>query len=109
MGSRMTYECFEVDVSDHVAHIVLTRGDQLNTMTPAFWRDLPLIVNEISDAGEARAIVISSTGKHFCAGMDLAVFTGGGGLAGDAQAEVGRLRANLRLSARSLQESLSSL
>lgn len=105
----MTYECFDVSVTDHVAHIVLKRGDELNTMTPAFWRDLPIIANEISDAGQARAIVISSTGKHFCAGMDLAVFTGGGGVTGNGQAEVGRLRANLRLGARALQESLSSL
>jgi enoyl-CoA hydratase len=106
----MTYECFDVSVTDHVAHVVLKRGDALNTMTPAFWRELPEIANEISDAGEARAIVISSTGKHFCAGMDLAVFTGGGGIGGgNGQAEVGRLRANLRLGARALQESLSSL
>ena len=33
--------------------------------------ELPTIVREIDDSGEARAIVISSTGKHFSAGMDL--------------------------------------
>ena len=107
----MAYECFDLDVSDHVAHLVLKRGDQLNTMIPAFWYELPEIVNELSQQGEARVLVISSTGKHFCAGMDLSVFTGGGGggLAGNGSAEVGRLRANLRLGVKALQDSFTAL
>ena len=74
----MAYECFDVSIADKVAHVKLDRGPNLNTMIPSFWSELPEIINEISDEGKARAIVISSTGKHFCAGMDLAVFTGGG-------------------------------
>jgi enoyl-CoA hydratase len=107
----MAYECFDLDVTDHVAHLVLKRGDQLNTMIPAFWYELPEIVQELDTKAEARVLVISSTGKHFCAGMDLSVFTGGGGggLAGNGSAEVGRLRANLRLGVKALQDSLSAL
>ncbi|OWY59290.1 enoyl-CoA hydratase, partial [cyanobacterium TDX16] len=77
MRAVATYECFDVDVTDSIAHVVLKRGDELNTMTPAFWRELPEIVTGISDDGSARVIVISSTGRHFSAGMDLSVFTGG--------------------------------
>ena len=61
-------------------------------MIPSFWTELPKIINEISDEGKARAIVISSTGKHFCAGMDLAVFTGGGLSDGEKLSEVGEMR-----------------
>ena len=71
----MAYECFDVSITDKVAHVKLDRGPNLNTMIPSFWSELPEIINEISDEGKARAIVISSTGKHFCAGMDLANFT----------------------------------
>jgi enoyl-CoA hydratase len=78
----MGYECFDVEIADQVAHLRLNRGDELNTMVPAFWRELPEIVNRIDAEGSARAIVISSTGKHFSAGMDLSVFTGGGALGG---------------------------
>ena len=74
----MSYECFEVTEIENVAHVQLSRGDSLNTMIPAFWSELPEIINAISDEGKARAIVISSTGRHFCAGMDLSVFTSGG-------------------------------
>ena len=59
------YECFDVSISDKVAHLQLKRPDELNTMTPAFWTELPTIVGEIDAAASARAIVISSTGKHF--------------------------------------------
>jgi enoyl-CoA hydratase len=105
-----TYECFDVDITDSIAHVVLKRGDELNTMTPAFWRELPEIVTGISDDGSARVIVISSTGRHFSAGMDLSVFTGGGGLGGNgSDVEVGRQRANLRLTATALQGSFNAL
>ena len=75
----MGYTCFEVTESDHVAHVQLNRPDKLNSMIPEFWMELPEIISGISDEGRARAIVVSSTGKHFSAGMDLSVFTGGGG------------------------------
>ena len=88
----MGYTCFDISESDGVAHVRLNRPDQLNTMIAEFWSELPQIIDEISSLGRARVIVISSTGKHFCAGMDLSVFTGDNSLtAGDA--EVGRLRA----------------
>ena len=97
----MTYRCFNVEIADHIAHIQLKRGDELNTMVPEFWTELPAIVKDIDDNAKARVIVISSTGKHFSGGMDLAVFTGGssaGTAAARAQTERGRTRASLRLS-----------
>ena len=109
----MSYSCFEVENAGKVAHVKLKRAAELNTMTPAFWTELPQIVNAISDEGRARAIVLSSTGKHFTAGMDLSVFTGGSGVASSAGAgdgaEVGRARANLRLMALHLQDSFNAL
>jgi enoyl-CoA hydratase len=104
------YECFDVSISDKVAHLQLKRPDQLNTMTPAFWSELPAIVREIDAAASARAIVLSSTGKHFCAGMDLSVFTGGSGLAGNGGAtEVGRQRSHLWMMVQALQDSFTAL
>jgi enoyl-CoA hydratase len=49
--------------------------------------------------------VISSTGKHFSAGMDLSVFAGGH----DEDAEAGRLRARMRSTAKRLQWSFTAL
>ena len=50
----------------------MCRPDEYNTMNKAFWSELPHLVEKISDDASARVIVLSSTGKHFCAGMDLA-------------------------------------
>jgi len=101
----MSHRCFTVDIADRVGHITLARPDELNTMIPAFWRELPAIVNELSDSGDVRVIVVSSSGKHFTAGMDLSVF-GGDSLAGAG--EVGRVRANLRLNVLHLQEAFTA-
>ena len=109
MGSLiMTYECFEVTNVGKIAHVQMSRGENLNTMVPLFWKELPEIINAISDEGKARAIVISSTGRHFCAGMDLAVFTEGN-LSGEGKTERGRLNAKTRSSALLLQESFNCL
>lgn len=105
----MSSECFEVQVADHVAHLRLSRPDELNTMTPAFWRELPEIVDGLSDEASARVIVLSSTGRHFTAGMDLAVFASPSAVTGDGDAELGRQRANIRLAARRLQDSFNAL
>ena len=53
-------------------------------------------MDEIDAAGSARVIVISSTGRHFSAGMDLSVFTGGSGgaLGGGGAEEEGRKRSS---------------
>jgi len=104
------YECFDVSISDKVAHLQLKRPDELNTMTPAFWSELPRIVREIDASAAARAIVISSTGKHFCAGMDLSVFSGDSGLAGPSDVtEVGRQRSHLWMMVQHLQDSFTAL
>jgi enoyl-CoA hydratase len=48
----------------------------MNTMHPTFWRELDTVLTQLHQAGNARALVISSTGKHFSAGMALETFAG---------------------------------
>ncbi|RZI44553.1 enoyl-CoA hydratase [Herbaspirillum sp. HC18] len=70
----MTYQCFTLDIVDKVAHLVLNRPNTLNTMQPVMWRELIQILQTLQREAPARALVISSTGKHFTAGMALDVF-----------------------------------
>ena len=100
------YRCFDVTITDKVAHLQLSRPDELNSMIPEFWSELPEIVTSISEQASARAIVISSTGKHFCAGMDLAVFSG---QAGDEDVELGRRQARTRSTVKTLQWTATAL
>lgn len=108
----MTYRCFDVEIADNIAHLQLKRGGELNTMVPEFWRELPEIVTDIDRNAKARVIVVSSTGKHFSAGMDLSVFTGGqsaGTAAAASKEERGRTRANFRLGVLDIQETFNAL
>ena len=107
----MAHRCFDLDVTDGVAHLVLSRPDELNTMVPEFWRELPEIVRGLSASGEVRALVISSTGRHFTAGMDLAVFQGESSILGTAAegTEHGRRNVQTRQAALLLQESFTVL
>jgi enoyl-CoA hydratase len=105
--------CFEVERIGTVAHLRLCRPDAYNTMTRAFWSELPQLVTELDRPGDVRAIVLSSTGKHFSAGMDLAVFTGGEGGGslggGGGRREEGRARAQLRQTVLLVQETFNAL
>lgn len=102
----MEWTCFDVTVEEKVGHVRLNRPDALNTMIPQFWSELPQIIAELSDRGDVRAIVVSSTGKHFSAGMDLSVFTSSG-LSLDG--EPGRRNATFMLLVKRLQESFTAL
>ena len=68
----VSYTCFDIDVSDKVARIVLNRPEKTNSMIPEFWRELLRLMRELDKDGEVRCAVISAEGKHFMSGMDLA-------------------------------------
>ena len=69
------YECFDLKIENKIAHLTMNRPEKLNTMIKIFWDELPEIITAIDQDALARVIVISSTGKHFSAGMDLSVFS----------------------------------
>ena len=75
---------FTLSTGDAVAHLQLNRPERLNTMAPPFFPALRDAVRALHDAGEARVLVISSTGRHFCAGMALDVFGAEDALLGTA-------------------------
>ncbi len=84
--SNTPLTCFTLTLTDHVAHLVLSRPEAMNTMNPAFWRELDTVLTQLHRNADARALVISSTGKHFSAGMALDMF-GGAITMDDASAE----------------------
>lgn len=103
----MSYKSFNVSLQNQIAHVQLSRPEAMNSMNVDFWQELPQCMRELEASGEARVIVISSTGKHFSAGMDLGVFTNPKAL--PMGGEQGRMAENLRRTVLQLQETLSSL
>ncbi len=105
--SDFSFNSFKVTLADHIAHVQLSRPEALNSMNTDFWLELPQCVRAIEASGEARVIVISSTGKHFSAGMDLGVFTNPKTV--PMTGDPGRMAENLRRTVLQLQACLSSL
>ena len=106
----MTYTCFNVETKDPVAHIRMIRPERANSMIPEFWDELPKIVGQLSEGNDARAIVLSAEGRHFCSGMDLSVFAGNNDVSvQDNAAHISRQRANFRTTALHLQRTFSCL
>ena len=99
-------ETLSVSIENYIAHIQLSRPEALNTMVPAFWRELPAVVRKIDAESQARVIVISSQGKHFSAGMDLSVFIN---MAKDFQGEPARRAERSRRWILELQDSFNTL
>ena len=96
----MGYECFELTSAGGVAHLKMNRPERRNAMTAAFWKELPEIVRGL----ETRVLVLSSTGPHFCAGLDVSMFSSGGLTTESVEA-----RKLFRQKLEELQASLSSL
>ncbi len=68
-------KAFTVSIdSDQIAHITINRPGALNSMNNDFWRELPELVAKLDNSGTVRVIILSASGKHFTAGMDLNVF-----------------------------------
>lgn len=54
-----------------VHRLTLNRPARRNALTPGVARGLAQEIEQIEEAGEARLILLSGTGGHFCAGLDL--------------------------------------
>jgi len=97
----MGYECFELALEGGVAHLKMSRPERRNAMTAAFWKELPEIVHSL----KANVLVLSSTGPHFCGGLDISLFQGNDSF--DTNSLAGRQKFKIKLE--ELQASLSSL
>ena len=103
----MPHKCFDVQIADGVAHIILNRPEKRNAMIAEFWTELPEIIRDIDENAKARVIVLSSTGPVFCAGIDVGMFQSD--IGGTQDKNHPQYGLNFLASAKRLQASLSSL
>lgn len=73
----MSYKSFDLNIENDIAHIVLNQPEKRNAMGADFWAELPRAVRDIDENVLARVIVMSSTGPHFSAGIDIAMLADG--------------------------------
>ncbi len=72
----MAYETVSLDVSDGVASIKLNRPDALNSLDNRMASELRDALKRATRDGAARSLLLTGTGRAFCAGQDLKAITG---------------------------------
>ncbi|MER6470508.1 enoyl-CoA hydratase/isomerase family protein [Streptomyces collinus] len=66
------------EVHDGVSYVTLDRPEALNALTPALRDRLIELLAQASADPDVRAVVLTGTGRGFCAGADLSGGSGGG-------------------------------
>jgi enoyl-CoA hydratase/carnithine racemase len=68
----MEYSEILYDVEDHVATITLHRPERLNAFTGTMMREMIDAFDRVDGDDDVRAVVVTGSGRGFCAGADLA-------------------------------------
>jgi enoyl-CoA hydratase len=103
----MSYTALNVELDGAVAHVRFNRPDKANALNAEMWRELRQAMEWCDREAAVRAVVLSGEGKHFCAGIDLAMLMGVQSLIDD-ECEA-RKREKLRALILDLQACVSSL
>lgn len=72
----MEYQYFKVEIENHIAQVAFNRPAKANALVLRAWEEMKLIFETLHKTPEARVIVLSGEGKHFCAGIDLELLMG---------------------------------
>jgi enoyl-CoA hydratase/carnithine racemase len=77
-------------VADHIATITLNRPERMNTISRTMLTQLGQRLLQAEDDPEVRVVILTGTGRAFCAGLDLteATRSGGEGIASGASVAV---------------------
>ena len=81
----MSYQTLDYQVANGVLTLTLNRPDKLNAFTIEMADELEAAFRRASAEDEVRAIVVTGSGRAFCAGMDLSIGGNVFGLDEDAQ------------------------
>ena len=68
------------EISEHVATITLNRPERMNTISGPMLNQLTQRLVEADRDPDVRVVVLTGTGRAFCAGLDLSEATKGGGI-----------------------------
>lgn len=89
----MAYEEIIYEVSEHIATITLNRPDKLNSFTNRMLKEIIAAFDESDADDNVRAVIVTGSGRAFCAGADLSgggeTFAKGGS---DVKAKTGVMR-----------------
>lgn len=65
-----------IRLEDGIARITLDRPDAANALNDGMWPALRSAMDWASETDAVRVVILAGNGKHFCAGIDLALLAG---------------------------------
>ena len=81
MSDEVLYE-----VADHVATLTLNRPERMNTISGPMLDQIAALLVRANEDPDVRCVVLTGTGRAFCAGLDLQAATKGEGIGSSAAA-----------------------
>jgi enoyl-CoA hydratase len=99
------FETLELSLASGVAEVYLNRGDKANSMNVPMWRELQDCFEWLDMEPAVRVVILAAHGKHFCAGIDLAMLAT---VQGEAT-EPSRRAETLRRNVLRMQDNLSAI
>jgi enoyl-CoA hydratase/carnithine racemase len=72
-----------ITIEAGIADVRLNRPDKMNALDPAMFEDIAAAGASLAAKTDVRVVVLSGAGRAFCAGLDMASFTGLKGTGGD--------------------------
>src|SRR5262245_39254459 len=70
-----SFETLELSIDAQVATVCLNRPDKANAMNAALWEELQRCFEWLDQEPSVRVVILVGNGKHFCAGLDLGMFS----------------------------------
>lgn len=99
------FSTLELRLDGHVAEVYLNRPDKANSMSAAMWPELQQCFEWLDAEPSVRAVVLAGNGRHFCAGIDLAMFA----TLQDQHPDPARRAEQFRLNVLRMQDNLSAI
>jgi enoyl-CoA hydratase/carnithine racemase len=75
-GSAMSKRVV-VDIVDHVASVRMSRPEKQNALDSAMFEGLSEAGRSLQHEAGVRAVILHAEGEHFCAGIDVSMFSSG--------------------------------
>jgi enoyl-CoA hydratase len=99
------YETLVLSLTGQVAKVELNRPEKANSMNAPMWAELERCFRWCDAEPAVRVVVLEGRGKHFCAGIDLAMFA----TLADSSLEPGRRAERQRDTIERLQANLTAI
>ncbi len=84
------------EVSDQIATLTLNKPDRMNTISGPMLAQLAYLLIKANEDPNVRVVVLTGTGRAFCAGLDLVDATQGSGIGSDSSTRSPSVNIDLR-------------